>query len=86
MYGPRWYYAKWNNLDRERQILYNIIYMWNLKSKTNEQTKQKQSHRYREQTDGCQSGRVGGRDNWGVWDWHVHTAIFKIDNQQGPTV
>ena len=22
----------------------------------------------------------------GVWDWHVHTAIFKIDNQQGPTV
>ena len=22
----------------------------------------------------------------GVWDRHVHTAIFKIDNQQGPTV
>ena len=22
----------------------------------------------------------------GVWDWHVHTAVFKIDNQQGPTV
>ena len=22
----------------------------------------------------------------GVWDGHVHTAIFKIDNQQGPTV
>ena len=22
----------------------------------------------------------------GVWDWHVHTAIFKIDNRQGPTV
>ena len=21
-----------------------------------------------------------------VWDWHVRTAIFKIDNQQGPTV
>ena len=66
MYGPRWYYAKWNNLDRERQILYNIIYMWNLKSKTNEQTKQKQSHRYREQTDGCQRGRNGGeeRNRW----------------------
>ena len=26
------------------------------------------------------------RDRLGVWDWHVHTAIFKIDNQQGPTV
>ena len=22
----------------------------------------------------------------GVWDWHVHTAISKIDNQKGPTV
>ena len=27
----------------------------------------------------------GGRDRLRVWDWHVHTAIFKIDNQQGPT-
>ena len=23
---------------------------------------------------------------WGVWDGHVHTAIFKMDNQQRPTV
>ena len=22
----------------------------------------------------------------GVWDEHVHTAMFKIDNQQGPTI
>ena len=21
-----------------------------------------------------------------VWDGHVHTAVFKKDNQQGPTV
>ena len=21
-----------------------------------------------------------------VWDRHVHTAVFKVDNQQGPTV
>ena len=27
-----------------------------------------------------------GRDSQGVGDGHVHTAIFKIDNQQGPTV
>ena len=31
-------------------------------------------------------GRVGERDRLGVWDWHVRTAICKIDNQQGPTV
>ena len=24
-----------------------------------------------------------GRDNEGIWDDHVHTAIFKMDNQQG---
>ena len=29
---------------------------------------------------------LGGRDREGVWDGQVHTAIFKIDNQQGPTV
>ena len=35
------------------------------------------------------SGKVLGgvvSDRLGVWDGHVHTVIFKIDNQQGPTV
>ena len=27
-----------------------------------------------------------GRDSQGVWDGHVHTGIFKMDNLQGPTV
>ena len=31
-------------------------------------------------------GRVGGRDTMEVWDWHVYTAIYKIDNHRGPTV
>ena len=30
--------------------------------------------------------RVEWRDGDGVWDWHVHIATFKIDNQQVPTV
>ena len=29
------HYAKWNKSDRERQILYDITYMWNLKNTTN---------------------------------------------------
>ena len=32
-----------------------------------------------------QRGKVG-RDKLGDWDWHIHTTIYKIDNQQGPTV
>ena len=31
-------------------------------------------------------GRMGKRGSWGIWDGNVHTAIFKKDNQQGPTV
>ena len=27
-----------------------------------------------------------GRDNKRVWDGHEHTATFKMDNQQAPTV
>ena len=29
--------------------------------------------------------RMRGRDSLGVWDGHVHIAVFQIDNQ-GPTV
>ena len=36
MNGPKEYYARWNKSDRERQILYVITYMWNLKTKTSE--------------------------------------------------
>ena len=35
--GPRGYYAQCNKLARERQILYDFTYMWNLKNKINEQ-------------------------------------------------
>ena len=31
-------------------------------------------------------GRMRGRDNSGIWDGHTRTAIFKMDNQQGPPV
>ena len=32
MDGPYTHYAKWNNSETERQILYDTTYMWNLKS------------------------------------------------------
>ena len=38
MGGPRDYYTKWSKPDRERQIPYDITYMWNLKYDTNELT------------------------------------------------
>ena len=30
--------------------------------------------------------RTRGRDSLGVWDGLVHTAVFKLYNQQGPAV
>ena len=43
--GPREQHTKWSQPDRERQILYDITYMWNLKKKIqmNLFTKQKDS-------------------------------------------
>ena len=34
--GPRDYYTKWSKSDRERQIPYDITYMWNIKNDTKE--------------------------------------------------
>ena len=48
--------------SRVPDFAYDFTYMWNLKNKVNEQVKQKQTHRYREQTDGCQMG-----GELGVW-------------------
>ena len=25
-------------------------------------------------------------NTWEAWDRHVHTSVFKMDNQQGPTM
>ena len=41
----------------EKKIPYYVIYVWNLRKNINEQTKQKQNHRYKEDTDDCQSKR-----------------------------
>ena len=55
--------------------------MWNLKrNDTNELTKQADSEK---ELNSC---GVGERDSLRVWDEHVHTAIYKMDNQQRPAV
>ena len=53
MYGPRDCHPKWSKSDREGHIPDDITYMWNL-TQRNLSTKQKQTHRHREQTCACQ--------------------------------
>ena len=72
MDGTRDSHIKWNKSERERQIPYDISYMWNLKHGTNEPVKQKQTNRHREQICGC-----------GVWgrrgmDWEFGVSRWKL--------
>ena len=46
----------------------------------------KQTHRFREWTYDYQRGSAGGKEEMRVWDWNVHTSLFKTGNQQGLTV
>ena len=51
MDGPRWYYAQGNKSEKDTCHVVLLI-CDNLKSKVNEQTKLKQTHRHTEQTGG----------------------------------
>ena len=57
MDGTRDSHTKRSQSERERQIAYDITYMWTLKYGTNESVYKMETHRHREQTCG---GRGGG--------------------------
>ena len=58
--------------DTERQLSYNISYMWNLKKKVqmNLFTKQKLNHKCRRQTYGFQV--------WGRITWEIETDMYTL--------
>ena len=61
MDGPGDYHIKWSKSDRERQISYDITYMWNLKKKVIQMNLFiKQTHRVREWTYGYWGEGCGG--------------------------
>ena len=59
MDGPCGHYATWSKSDRERQILYDLTHIWNVKTNKQTQTNKKRAHRYREQIGACQRWGVG---------------------------
>ena len=70
--------------DRNTNVIWYHLYVESKKNDTNELI-------YKTETDlenkhGYQRRNVEMRDKLWVWDWHIHTTIFKIDNQQGSTV
>ena len=84
MDGPRGCHTAWSKSGRG-ELLHDILSVGDLKrNDTNELTKQKQTHRLRKGAYG-RWGRMG-EGYLGVWDGHVQTATFRMDNQQGPAV
>ena len=55
--------------------------MWNLKNKINEQTKYKQTYRYREQTDDCQRG--GDVRDWVRKLKGLQSTIWQLQSSHG---
>ena len=49
-------------------------------------TKQKQTHRHREQNCDCLKGGGWERDGMGIWGQQVQTLKQRMDKQQGLTV
>ena len=70
MDGPRDCHTEWSNSDRERQISYDIAYMWNLK-KWYKWTYLKNRDRLPDIENKLmvtKGERGWGRDKLGVWD------------------
>ena len=86
--------ASWMKLDiiilndkseKERQIPYNITYMWNLKYDTNEPVYKTVTDSQTQRTKLWSPGqREVGRDGLGVWGWQMQTIMFRMDKQQYP--
>ena len=81
---PRDYHTKWGKSDKDKYHMillicgiwkksYKWIYLQNRNRPTDIENK-------------CMVTKYNqGRDKLGVWDEQIHTAIYKIDKQQGLT-
>ena len=68
MDGPRDYHTKWSKSERERQIPYDITYMWNVKYDTNKLIYKTETHSDIENSlVVAKVEGVWGRDGLGVW-------------------
>ena len=74
--------ATWMDLETiilsevsQKEIPYDITYMWNLKYDINELIYETETDSQRGRTGGCQGGEGQGRDGLGVWDQQMQAVI-----------
>ena len=76
MDGPRDCHTEWRQAERERQMSYDIIYMWGIKNGIIKLLYKTQCHRCRKQTYGYQEEKVV---KLGDSVWHTYTTMYKTD-------
>ena len=69
--------------QREIQLPYDVMSMWNLKCGTRETIYETEKELRTERTDWWLSR---GRDGLGVWDQKMQTIIYRMNKQQFPNV
>ena len=67
--------------EGERQIPYNITYIWNLIYGTNEPIHRKETNPWTWRTDLWLQWRVRKWDRLGVWGQQMQTITFGVDKQ-----
>ena len=67
MDGTRDSHPKRSKSEGERQIPYDMTYIWNLIYGINESFYRKETHGLGDQTCGCQMGGGGSRMDWESW-------------------
>ena len=76
----RGYHTKWSQIEKEK--IYDITYMWNLKKNgANELIYKTEIEPQMQKTIERKAEKKAGRSKLGDWNWHIHTAIYKIDNK-----
>ena len=75
-------HSEWSKSDRDRQISYNIAYMWNLtKEGIDELIYKTRIELQMEKTNLWLPGCKQGTENVADWGWHINTTIYKTDNK-----
>ena len=70
-----------SEVSQRKTVSYDIAYMWNLKKKMTQWT-----YLQNRLTDLENELMVTRGKGWEGRDKQIHTSLFKIDNQWGPTV
>ena len=82
MEESRDYQTKWNKSDKERQISYDMAYIWNLKYGINEHIYETKTDTLTLKTNLWLPKWKWEKDKLGVWDSWIYITIYKIDKQQ----